>query len=343
MHGEPPVQPAAGEHVPRVLGAVQSALDEFSGRLGLPEGQKARAIVYNVERADALFPLLGMTPMDIPGVVNRDSRNLMSPRYLLQGREDSDYMVAQALQPRQHGALGEHVVLEARGGGKLPAADQALLEDAKVLGRVLEKRVAGLFPDEYWGKDLQGRPGALGLVAGDWGPVVALNMTFRLDRGEGEGAPQAEDVWDATARELRGEPFLGGGAGLGGVTLFEDLTRKLPPSVSVQAAQLLQDVKETLADFGGRVRKLEPGNDITVLVFEGASAGLPFLFGGKKAAAHRIQLAGPAPLRRTSPATITSPWKENLQVTVKQPCTTRTPAPTAAPVTCRSPLTTITR
>jgi hypothetical protein len=149
-------------------------------------------------------------------------------------------------------------------------ADSPAALDAAVLARVLGQRLAESFPDEFWGKDVHGRPGALGVLAGDWGPTVILNMTFPIATDSDGAARPPGDLWDQTVRELRGEddPATASGYEVPGSQVWRTaVTRRQ----SVDAEALLGSVRETLAAFAPRV-ELQEDQAVTVLVYGGRAS-----------------------------------------------------------------------
>ena len=58
---------------------------------------------------------------------------------------------------------------------------------------------------ESRGVDRKGRPGALGITVGDWGPVVVLNMTFPLLGKASTTDNVVPDLWDESAAEIAGK------------------------------------------------------------------------------------------------------------------------------------------
>ena len=150
------------------------------------------------------------------------------------------------------GVAGQMVVIG--GGGVLPKAASSLSGDVQILARVFEKKLSSAFPDEFWGRDRDGRAGAMALVPGDWGPTISINLTFPISQ-----APQAEggenDLWAQTTRELRGEPT-------------EQGARQVR---AVKAEQLITLLKETLADFASRLRDLQDDQAVTVLVYRAST------------------------------------------------------------------------
>jgi len=113
---------------------------------------------------------------------------------------------------------------------------------------VLGKRLRSAFPAEYWGRDTHGRPGTAAVVAGDWGPVVAVNMTFPIDV-EAPSEAAKEGIWERTLAELRG-------------------TSSRADAKSLAGGQLLELLKQAIADFGSRLRGMSDEQFLTVLVYE---------------------------------------------------------------------------
>ena len=247
----------------QAVDSVRKNLDRFSTRLRMPEGEEVRVALYSSGsdcqscHADSRRNhLLGL------GRIDEAQKAVGFHRHLGQ----------QSLSGHGASSSRDSVVITTRGievNGR-----QEQIEDGAVLATVLGKRLAVAFPDEYWGVDMHGRAGAMALSAGDdWGPVIALNMTFPLRKGKRTGATKEYDLWDETVREIRGDAFTSGS---------ESPTEG--PGSGVMADRFLKAVKDVLADFATRVRGLTANQEITVLVFGGG--------GGKRAAAMNLLTSG---------------------------------------------------
>ncbi len=250
----------------QAVDSVRKNLDRFSTRLRMPDGEEVRVALYSSGsdcqscHADSRRNhLLGL------GRIDEAQKAVDFHRHVGQ----------QSLSGHGASSSRDSVVITTHGIKANGRQEQ--VEDGAVLATVLGKRLAVAFPDEYWGVDMHGRAGAMALSAGDdWGPVIALNMTFPLRKGKRTGATKEYDLWDETVREIRGDAFTGGS---------ESPTEG--PGSGVMADRFLRAVKDVLVDFSTRVRGLTLRQEITVLVFGGG--------GGKRTAAMDLLTSGEPP------------------------------------------------
>ncbi len=276
LQGQEPVKLDQAQRTEAALEAVQQTLQKFSGRIPISGKEEVRVILYEKIQNPGLYMNSSLYSFQ------RELNKNLGAAFLSQ------------YQPYMAGSKIEYVVMKA--SGVIPSGDAKKAEDAAVLSRVLGKKLAQTFPDEYWGVDMQGRPGAMGMVAGDWGPVVILNMTFPFQEESKETEGKKLDLWDETLREMKGESkaisnpptyAFESTQPVEQVLMQKDVDgdgnldilfsgQKTKPGVNT--GRFLASMKEVLADFGGRVRGLTGDEDITVLVFGGKKGST--IFGG---------------------------------------------------------------
>lgn len=130
------------------------------------------------------------------------------------------------------------------------------LEDAEdvrqaVFLKLLERRFLKSFQDEFWGRDPQKRPGVMGFDVDGVGPVFAVNLTFPVAEKLPEETP---DEWEAARREARGERRIGGAV------------------TPLQTEKVVSVAREAIADFGSRIRGLDPKESVAILIYADQSS-----------------------------------------------------------------------
>lgn len=126
---------------------------------------------------------------------------------------------------------------------------------------MLDSELARAFPNEFWGQDRSGRRGSLSLIAGDWGPVIVVNMTFPISQGEAASANEM-DPWEEARRELSGK---------GPKNDTKDWRGAKTKSRTVDRDKLSLKIRSVLSTYGPRIRGLTKELDLHVLVFGGRS------------------------------------------------------------------------
>ncbi|MCZ6796080.1 MAG: hypothetical protein O7J95_20925 [Planctomycetota bacterium] len=261
LFGLPPARPGEKERTELATRAIQSTLRQFATRIPLAEGEDVRVVLYPASRCGQCH---SRTDARVTAI-------------------DQTYWYADRMVGAGHHKIAprEYLVVGPERATSTPPGDQR--EDASVLARVFDKRLARAFPDEYWGVDRHGRSGAMGVLLEGWGPVVVLSLTFPFERSK-SGKPTAElDLWEETRSELRGaatsppapvklakRAMVDRNAGILEVIVEARLAKK---GKKIDQDRFLGVVKDVLADFAGRVRGLSADEEITVIIFGGASTG----------------------------------------------------------------------
>ena len=257
LFGLPPARPGEKERTELATRAIQSTLRQFATRIPLAEGEDVRVVLYPASRCGQCH---SRTDTRVTAI-------------------DLTYWYADRMVGAGHHKIAprEYLVVGPERATSTPPDNQR--EDASVLARVFDKRLARAFPDEYWGVDRHGRSGAMGVLLEGWGPVVVLSLTFPFERSK-SGKPTAElDLWEETRSELRGaatsppapvklakRAMVDRNAGILEVILAKK-------GKKIDQDRFLGAVKDVLADFAGRVRGLSAEEEITVIIFGGASTG----------------------------------------------------------------------
>jgi len=242
MRGEPPVARDTPKRSISAVEAVRKTIGEYGDRLALGSSEGIAAILYSGGGMPVTFVQPGGTSPWWRSVEGQDQL----PR--------DDYRVIRLPGSQDTGKKDRYVVIEryVSDASIAPQAAEDRREDVRVLAAVLDKKLRAAFPDEYWGTDMRGRPGALGFWPSRWGPILVLNVTFPVGARTSPTEEKDLDLWEATVRELRGEP-----------------TER---AARVGGSSIVQSVKETLAEYGWRIRGLQGNDELTVLVFSSSAA-----------------------------------------------------------------------
>ena len=234
----------AGRVFPAVKGQVQvntaidvvaRVLQEFESRLPLPSGESVRVVLYQDASSRQLQQLS-----------NVETANELKLQYYWRPTQRLSEMT-------------EYVVIDR--GGRVGAEGTATASDVRVLARVLSKKLRESFPREFWGEALGGVPGLLGVDLGDWGAMLALNMTFPLSETLNR-TRATNDLWAQAVKELQAKESLNAY-----VQLAEEGSVSQPKTVN--SGLLVDTIKGVMADFGARVRGLDPEKQIIALVYDG--------------------------------------------------------------------------
>ena len=257
VQGLPPLDPEAERHSRAVVTEIRKALDQFAGRVPLANGEEVRV---------ALRPAVTALPFGVAGRVAITDPDDLARWGLHYSKKLLDHLELEPHAPVHAAARTiDGVVID--GKGAIATSPPEREEDAAVFARVLGKRLSSEFPDEYWGVDTRGRPGATGVAVPGWGVAVFLNMTFPLETGDRDAqVAESDDLWTETLRELRGAEST---------TADREKARR-----PVDASRLLDTLEEVIADYGARIRDLAPDEELAVAIFGDASRPRRFFRAG---------------------------------------------------------------
>lgn len=258
LRGQPPLVAGHESLTNTTVSGVKETLERFGDRVRLPEGETSRFVLYGREDTTSCVSchadIADLTVTRRGGFVHGPPMiNLGNFENGWRHPFDSTGLHRTQVTPESYLALDAARIW--------PVETSAQRTDAAVLAHVMGTALARAFPEEYWGVDIQGRPGAFGVTAGDWGPVIVLNMTFPIRRDAAADATRARDLWDEAVRDLQGRRE---GLPAGAAKQAENAAEKV-----IDTRELLTQLKTALADFGPRVRDLGPEQEIIVMVYGG--------------------------------------------------------------------------
>jgi len=248
LQGQQVVNPKNAHRATAAIEVVRNCLNDFGGRLSLEKENRIRVAIYknnkirvSSEHTMALLAEQELEQLKRLAIAQEKARKLREQKIRFLDKRKPTYPYPSL--------LAECVVIDATGILSPPA--QELAKSTAILGKVLEKKLHAAFPNEFWGVDLHGRPGELPVIAGNWGPVITVNLTFPVKTVSVDKSP-TDDIWEETRHELRGESLPKG-------------------TKTISAARLLDLFKKTLAQFGTRVEGLPQDSAITLMVFDQGS------------------------------------------------------------------------